>query len=65
MPDGVPGCCWRRGAWEQASLGELVVSELVSNAVCHGEAPVWMRLSAAGGVLRVEVHDSGADRPVR
>jgi len=64
----------RRRAWvllavwglgEQASLGELVVSELVANAVCHGEMPVWLRLSAGGGQLRVEVHDGGAGRPVR
>ena len=53
------------GLGEQASLGELVVSELVANAVCHGETPIWMRLSAAGGELRVEVHDGGAGRPVR
>jgi two-component sensor histidine kinase len=53
------------GLGEQASLGELVVSELVSNAVCHGEIPIWMRLSASGGDLRVEVHDGGAGRPVR
>ena len=53
------------GLGEQASLGELVVSELVSNAVCHGETPIWMRLSAGGGELRVEVHDGGAGRPVR
>lgn len=53
------------GLGEQASLGELVVSELVSNAVCHGDTPIWMRLSAGGGDLRVEVHDGGAGRPVR
>jgi anti-sigma regulatory factor (Ser/Thr protein kinase) len=46
------------GLGEEASLGELVVSELVSNAVCHGETPVWMHLSAGGGELRVEVHDA-------
>lgn len=53
------------GLGEQASLGELVVSELVANAVCHGETPIWMQLSAGGGELRVEVHDGGAGRPVR
>ena len=53
------------GLGDEASLGELVVSELVSNAVCHGEAPIWMRLSAEGGELRVEVHDGGGGRPVR
>ena len=53
------------GLGEHASVGELVVSELVTNAVCHGEAPIWMRLSADGSGLRVEVHDGGAGRPVR
>ena len=53
------------GLGEQASLGELVVSELVSNAIRHGDTPIWMRLSAAGSELRVEVHDGGAGRPVR
>jgi two-component sensor histidine kinase len=55
-------------AWdlgEQASVGELVVGELVSNAVCHGAAPIWVRLSAGGGQLRVEVHDGGDGRPAR
>jgi two-component sensor histidine kinase len=53
------------GLGEQASLGELIVGELVANAVCHGEMPIWIRLSADGGELRVEVHDGGAARPVR
>jgi anti-sigma regulatory factor (Ser/Thr protein kinase) len=53
------------GLGEQASLGELVVSELVTNAVCHGDSPIWLRLSVGGGDLRVEVHDGGAGRPVR
>jgi anti-sigma regulatory factor (Ser/Thr protein kinase) len=53
------------GLGQQASLGELVVSELLANAICHGEAPVWLGLSAGDGVLRVEVHDGGAGRPVR
>lgn len=53
------------GLAEQAGLGELVASELVTNAICHGEAPIWMTLSADDGILRVEVHDGGAGRPVR
>jgi hypothetical protein len=53
------------GLGEHASLGELIVGELVANAVCHGRGPVWMRVSAHGGGLRVEVHDDGAGRPVR
>jgi two-component sensor histidine kinase len=53
------------GLGEQASLGELVVSELIANAVCHGDSPIWLRLSVGGGDLRVEVHDGGGGRPVR
>jgi two-component sensor histidine kinase len=55
-------------AWDlsqHAELGELIVSELVTNALCHGEGPIWMQLSFARGDLRVEVHDDGAGRPVR
>jgi two-component sensor histidine kinase len=48
-----------------ADLGELIASELVTNALCHGEGPIWMRLSFTRGALHVEVHDDGADRPVR
>ena len=46
-------------------LAELVVSELVTNALRHGDGPIGVRLCYADGVLRVEVHDGGADRPVR
>ena len=53
------------GLGGQAGLGEFVVSELVANALCHGEGPIWMRLHVAGSDLRVEVHDDGAGRPVR
>jgi anti-sigma regulatory factor (Ser/Thr protein kinase) len=54
-----------QGCGEHADLGELVVGELVANAVCHGEGPIEMRLSFARGRLRVQVHDQGAGRPVR
>ena len=53
------------GLGEHADLAALIVSELVTNAVCHGEGPIWMRLSAGDGDLRVEVHDGGGGRPVR
>jgi signal transduction histidine kinase len=53
------------GLGEHADLAELIVSELVTNALCHGEGPIWMQLSFARGDLRVEVHDDGAGRPVR
>jgi Histidine kinase-like ATPase domain len=54
-----------RGLGEHADVGELIVGELVANALCHGEGPVQMRLSLTSGHLRVEVHDGGAGRPVR
>jgi len=50
---------------EHTDLAELVVSELVTNALCHGDGPVEMRVCYTGGQLRVEVHDGGAGRPVR
>ena len=37
----------------------LVVSELVTNALLHGEPPVRVRLRSAGGALAVEVFGPG------
>jgi serine/threonine-protein kinase RsbW len=56
------------GGWglgQHSDLAELVVSELVTNALCHGAGLIEMRLSYADGDLRVEIHDSGVGRPVR
>lgn len=39
---------------------KLVVSELVTNAVLHGEGPVSLRLCTSGGTVHGEVADSGA-----
>ena len=44
---------------------ELVVSELVTNALLHGASPVVLRLSAVGDRVRVEVEDGGRELPVR
>lgn len=38
---------------------KLVVSELVTNAVLHGDGPVALRLKAAGDTVKGEVVDSG------
>lgn len=54
-------------AWDlaaHADLVELVVSELVTNAVRHGDGKVEVRLARAGGELRIGVHDDGDGRPV-
>ena len=54
---------WNLG--HHADLAELIVSELVANALRHGAGPIQVRLSCGPGGLRVEVHDDGAGRPVR
>jgi anti-sigma regulatory factor (Ser/Thr protein kinase) len=53
------------GLGEHAEIAELVLSELVSNAICHGTGPVRTRISYSSGLLRMEVHDNGPGRPVR
>ena len=56
-------------AWRVAHLEEtavLLVSELVTNAVRHastGGSALVLRLEAAGGWLRIEVHDADARVP--
>ncbi|MDH6579795.1 ATP-binding protein [Kitasatospora sp. MAP5-34] len=51
-----------------AEVGELLLSELVSNAVVHARTPpgrlIRVRLEFAPGQLRVEVHDASGVRPV-
>lgn len=42
---------------------ELVVSELVTNAVVHASTPVEVRLALVGGMLRIEVADRGGGLP--
>ncbi|MBW0252910.1 SpoIIE family protein phosphatase [Cellulomonas sp. PS-H5] len=53
-------------AWElgDASNAELVVSELVANAVLHGWGRVTLRLHDTGEGLRIEVEDSNPTPPV-
>jgi anti-sigma regulatory factor (Ser/Thr protein kinase) len=55
------------GLGEQAAdLAELIVSELATNAIRHGEGLIRVDVSFARGDLRVEVHDdAAARRPVR
>jgi hypothetical protein len=43
---------------------ELLVSELVTNAVLHGRPPVAVRLVLDEGRVRIEVEDTGPDLPV-
>ena len=45
-------------------MAELVVTEIVSNAVVHGEGPVDIVVRVDGDTLRVEVTDCAPDRPL-
>jgi serine phosphatase RsbU (regulator of sigma subunit)/anti-sigma regulatory factor (Ser/Thr protein kinase) len=47
------------------SDAELVVAELVTNAVLHGAPPVTVRLYRHGDGVRVEVQDQGPRPPLR
>ncbi|NEE59615.1 ATP-binding protein, partial [Streptomyces sp. SID8455] len=38
---------------------DVIVANLVGNALRHGAEPVSVRLSKRGGALIVEVHDNG------
>lgn len=56
-------CGW--GLPGHAHLAQLMVSELVTNALRHGDGPITVRLSCQHGDLCIEVHDDGQGRPVR
>ena len=68
-PDAVPRARWLvRSALsgvhpEVAADAELVVSELVTNAALHGEAPITVRVFLDGWV-RVEVEDARRAAPI-
>jgi signal transduction histidine kinase len=51
------------GLGEHAQLAEIIVSELVTNAIRYGDGPVDVCMSYDSGSLRLEVHDDGATRP--
>lgn len=52
--------------WTLAHLAEeaeLLVSELVTNAVRHGKPPVRLSVAVTGGVLEISVRDGSPDLP--
>jgi anti-sigma regulatory factor (Ser/Thr protein kinase) len=53
--------------WHQEVRGValLLTSELVTNAVVHGSAPVSLLLRHGPGRVRIEVSDTGSDLPAR
>lgn len=46
------------------TAAELMVSELVSNAVVHGSSPIDLELLRAEDIIKAKVSDRGAGRPV-
>jgi hypothetical protein len=53
----------RLAAWgldDLAEIAELVVSELVTNALCHAAGPYRLALHAVDGVLRGEIEDASS-----
>jgi anti-sigma regulatory factor (Ser/Thr protein kinase) len=57
------GCLSAWGIDELVDDASLVVSELVTNAVMHGEGEIGVRLVRAIDALRIEVSDDGDGEP--
>jgi len=49
---------------EVADSAVLLVSELVTNAIVHGEPPVELRVRIPDDLLHVEVHDADREAAV-
>ncbi len=56
--------CQAIGRAELTECAELGVSELVTNALLHGEGPIQVRVRGTAEHPRVEVRDGSRDRPV-
>jgi anti-sigma regulatory factor (Ser/Thr protein kinase) len=56
-------CIW--GLGDHVDVVELIISELVTNAIRHGTGPVETRIFCERRYLHLEVHDDGPERPVR
>ncbi|MFD4398752.1 ATP-binding protein [Kitasatospora sp. NPDC058478] len=57
-----------QGGGQLVQSGELVLSELVTNAVVHARVPkgrrIAVRFEGVRGHLRIEVHDTSSEKPV-
>lgn len=56
--------CTEIGRPELAECAQLGVSELVTNALLHGEPPITVRMRGTTEHPRVEVHDSSVEAPI-
>ena len=52
-------------AIDDIDVVQLIVTELVTNALRHGAGPVGTCITYERGDLHIEVHDDGPGRPVR
>jgi anti-sigma regulatory factor (Ser/Thr protein kinase) len=50
---------------ETCEIAELLVSELVTNAVKYGRSPVWMLVELRPGLVHVSVSDTSTSLPER
>lgn len=58
-------CDWADGlSADRVWVLELIVSELVTNAVRHGAGRLTLTLTEVGGHVHIEVHDHSAQLPV-
>jgi anti-sigma regulatory factor (Ser/Thr protein kinase) len=60
----VADLCQEIGRPELAECGQLGVSELVTNALLHGEPPITVRVRGTAEHPRVEVRDSSVEAPI-
>lgn len=60
----VTALCAPAGLGGLHDTAALLTSEVVTNAVIHGEGTVLVRAHTGGGRLRVEVQDDGDGAPV-
>ena len=60
----VADLCAEIGRPELAECAQLGVSELVTNALLHGEPPITVRMRGTAEHPRVEVRDSSVEAPI-
>jgi anti-sigma regulatory factor (Ser/Thr protein kinase) len=53
------------GLTGHADVAQLIVSELVTNAIRHGAGPAGLTVSRTAAALRIDVHDDGPGEPAR
>ncbi len=66
MPHGAQSRgCWRSGATRTSEIAQLLVSEVVTNALLHAGTDMELRTTAAASGVRIEVHDGSGLAPTQ